>query len=132
MRKWSQSDETATIQAFGALTEPQRRTLRLWAIAAREAGIDDVKDLTSRGWPGPIAGAVIGVYTPGDDHAAWHRSFGHLGQRTERAENERTRLADVDNATLGLAAESGAVWRLKPTLIRPLGEAAVEYEAVQS
>jgi hypothetical protein len=39
--------------------------------AARAAGIDDVKDLTSRDWPVAITGAVIGVFTSEDDHAAW-------------------------------------------------------------
>ena len=39
--------------------------------AARAAGIDDVKDLTARHWPATITGTVIGVFTPGDDQAAW-------------------------------------------------------------
>ena len=64
-----QSD--STVAPFGALCESDRRALQRWIAVAREVGVDDVQDLASRRWPATITGAVIGVFTPGDDQAAW-------------------------------------------------------------
>jgi hypothetical protein len=60
-----------TPRAFGTLSEADRRTLRRWIMEAKTAGIDDVQDLAPRRWPTLITGAVLGVFIPGDDHAAW-------------------------------------------------------------
>lgn len=57
--------------AFGTLSESERHALWHWKAAARTAGIDAVEDLTSRCWPAVITGVVIGVFTPGDEQAAW-------------------------------------------------------------
>ena len=58
-------------RAFPALSEPDLYALQCWIPAAREAGIGDVEDLTARSWPANFSGAVIGVFTPGEEHAAW-------------------------------------------------------------
>ena len=57
--------------AFGTLSEADQFALRRWIGLARAAGFDEVKDLTARPWPAEISGAVLGVYTPGEDHASW-------------------------------------------------------------
>lgn len=64
-----QSD--STVAPFGALCDTERRALQRWITAARAVGVDDVQDLGARRWPATITGAVIGVFTPGDDQAAW-------------------------------------------------------------
>lgn len=56
---------------FAALSPPEARALRRWLLTAREAGIDDARDLTSRRWPLGFSGAVIGIFTAGSDQAAW-------------------------------------------------------------
>jgi hypothetical protein len=72
VRKLSERSElTLASRAFGTLSDSERRELRRWLRAAQAAGIDGVEDLTSRGWPAAITGAVIGVFIPGDDRAAW-------------------------------------------------------------
>ena len=58
-------------RAFAALGEADQFALRRWLALARAAGFDDVKDLTRRPWPAALAGAVIGIYATGDDHASW-------------------------------------------------------------
>jgi hypothetical protein len=45
--------------------------LREWEAAARCVGIDAVEDLTTRPWPCPIDGSVIGVFQTGDTVASW-------------------------------------------------------------
>jgi hypothetical protein len=58
-------------RAFSSLSEADQFALRRWIAVARAAGFDDVKDLTSRHWPAAIVGAVIGVFVPGEENAAW-------------------------------------------------------------
>src|SRR5258708_39146004 len=70
MRKLSRQPVTAT-RPFAALSEADRHVLQTWTIAAREAGIDDVRDLAPRRWPVAISGALIGMFTRGDDYAVW-------------------------------------------------------------
>jgi hypothetical protein len=69
MRK-SFSPSPAT-RPFTALSEADRRVLQSWIITARETGIDDVRDLAPRNWPVAIAGALIGMFTRGDNYAVW-------------------------------------------------------------
>ena len=57
-------------QSFGGLSSDERRCLREWQISAMAIGIDAVEDLTSRPWPCPILGTVIGVFT-GGSKARW-------------------------------------------------------------
>jgi hypothetical protein len=45
--------------------------LREWSVAARNARIDGIEDLTSRPWPSAPEGAVIGVFRAGFDTAHW-------------------------------------------------------------
>jgi hypothetical protein len=72
MRKLSrQSDPSAATSPFAALSEADRCVLQSWIPAAREAGIDDVRDLAARRWPVALSGAVIGMFTRGDDYAVW-------------------------------------------------------------
>jgi hypothetical protein len=72
MRKLSEQPAPSTAtQAFTALSEADKRVLHSWISAARAAGIDDVRDLAGRRWPVAITGALIGMFTRGDDHAAW-------------------------------------------------------------
>ena len=61
---------TAT-RPFAALSEADRHVLQSWTIAARDAGIDAVRDLAPRGWPVALTGALIGMFTRGDDYATW-------------------------------------------------------------
>jgi hypothetical protein len=61
---------TAT-RPFAALSEADRHVLQSWTIAAQEAGIDAVRDLSPRRWPVAITGAVIGMFTRNEDYAAW-------------------------------------------------------------
>jgi hypothetical protein len=56
---------------FGSLNVADLRALQRWVILAREAGIDNVEDLTSRHWPADFSGSVLGVFQPGKPHAAW-------------------------------------------------------------
>lgn len=56
---------------FAALSEADWQVLQSWTIAARGAGIDDVRDLAPRSWPVAITGAVIGMFTRNDDYAVW-------------------------------------------------------------
>jgi hypothetical protein len=56
---------------FAALSEADRCVLQQWIRVAREAGIDDVRDLAARRWPVALTGAVIGVFTRSDDYAVW-------------------------------------------------------------
>ncbi len=58
-------------QAFAGLSSDERRQLREWQISARAISIDAVEDLTSRPWPSPVAGTVIGVFTAGSEAARW-------------------------------------------------------------
>ncbi len=62
---------SACPRAFNSLNETDLRALRRWIILAREAGIDNVEDLTSRHWPADFSGSVLGVFKPGKPHAAW-------------------------------------------------------------
>ncbi len=56
---------------FAALSEADRQVLESWTLAARDAGIDDVRDLTSRRWPVAITGALIGMYAGDENYAVW-------------------------------------------------------------
>jgi hypothetical protein len=56
---------------FAALSDTDRDVLQSWLPVAREAGIDDVRDLAPRRWPLAITGAVLGMFTRGDDYAVW-------------------------------------------------------------
>jgi hypothetical protein len=62
---------TAPPPQFAALSEADRQLLQSWIIAARDAGIDAVRDLAPRRWPIAVTGAVIGMFTRGDDYATW-------------------------------------------------------------
>ncbi len=56
---------------FAALSEADQYVLQSWLPVAREAGIDDVRDLTARNWPIAVSGAVLGMFTKGDNYAVW-------------------------------------------------------------
>jgi hypothetical protein len=72
MRNLSRQPASATTTPpFAALSAADRHVLQSWTIAARDAGIDAVRDLAPRGWPVAISGALIGMFTRGDDYAAW-------------------------------------------------------------
>jgi hypothetical protein len=72
MRKLSrQSARSAATRPFAALSDADRHVLQSWTLAAREAGIDDVRDLAPRRWPVAITGALIGMFTRHDEHAVW-------------------------------------------------------------
>ena len=58
-------------RSFGGLSSDERRYLREWRISAMANGIDAVEDLTSRPWPCPVSGTVIGVFTRGSEAAGW-------------------------------------------------------------
>ena len=58
-------------QSFGGLNSKELRHLREWQISAMASGIDAVEDLTSRPWPCPVLGIVIGVFTTGSKAARW-------------------------------------------------------------
>jgi hypothetical protein len=58
-------------QSFGWLSSDERHHLREWQVAAIAVGVDAVEDLTSRPWPVPVVGSVIGVFTAGSDTAHW-------------------------------------------------------------
>lgn len=62
---------SAAARPFAALSEADRYVLQSWAIAARDAGIDDVRDLAPRRWPVAVTGALIGMFTRGDNYASW-------------------------------------------------------------
>ena len=69
--------ETALLQAkrletsFSGLGPDERRHLREWQTIARTIGIDAIEDLTSRPWPYPLTGTVIGVFRSGSEAAHW-------------------------------------------------------------
>jgi hypothetical protein len=72
MRKLSrQPVPSTTTRPFAALSEADRHVLQSWTIAARDAGIDAVRDLAPRRWPVAVTGALIGMFTRGDDYATW-------------------------------------------------------------
>jgi hypothetical protein len=71
MRKLSRQTIPAVARPFSALKEADRQVLLSWTATAREAGIDDVRDLAPRRWPVALSGAVIGMFTRGDDYAVW-------------------------------------------------------------
>lgn len=72
MRKLSRQTALATTsRPFAALNEADRHVLQSWIVAAREAGIDDVRDLAPRRWPVALTGALIGMFTAGEDYAVW-------------------------------------------------------------
>lgn len=58
-------------EAFGGLSADQRLQLREWQHRAGEAGIDAVEDLSTRAWPCPISGSVIGIFQSGAEAARW-------------------------------------------------------------
>ena len=58
-------------QSFGGLSSDERRQLRAWQVSATAIGIDAVEDLTTRPWPCPVFGPVIGVYAAGSREARW-------------------------------------------------------------
>jgi len=58
-------------QPFGGLSSEELRHLREWQVSAMAIGIDAVEDLTSRPWPCPVSGTVIGVFTAGSKAARW-------------------------------------------------------------
>ena len=58
-------------EAFGELSVDQRLQLREWQHRAGEAGIDAVEDLSTRAWPCPISGSVIGIFQSGAEAARW-------------------------------------------------------------
>jgi hypothetical protein len=66
-----QSVPSPATRPFAALSEADRQVLQSWTIAARDAGIDAVRDLAPRNWPVALTGALIGMFTRGDDYATW-------------------------------------------------------------
>jgi hypothetical protein len=72
MRKLSRhSDAAMATRPFASLSEADRHVLQSWTITAREAGIDAVRDLAPRRWPVAINGALLGMFTRGEDYATW-------------------------------------------------------------
>jgi hypothetical protein len=72
MRNLSRKPASSTAtRPFSSLSEADRHVLQSWSIVAREAGIDDVRDLAPRRWPVAITGALIGMFTRNEDYAAW-------------------------------------------------------------
>lgn len=69
--KLANSDIAYEYREFGALSSTERRYLEQWQRAARVVGIDAVEDLAQRRWPCTVDGAVIGVFTEGDEAATW-------------------------------------------------------------
>jgi len=65
-------------QTFPGLSSDERDHLREWQNAAKSIGVDAIEDLTSRPWPCPIGGTVIGVFKAGAEAAAW-LVIGHNG-----------------------------------------------------
>jgi hypothetical protein len=57
--------------AFAELNSEERSELREWQIAARAIGVDAVEDLSSRPWPYPMAGSIIGVFRANGKAASW-------------------------------------------------------------
>ena len=70
MRNLSRQPAPST-RPFAALSEADRHVLQSWTIAARDAGIDEVRDLAPRRWPVAMSGAVIGMFTRNEDYAVW-------------------------------------------------------------
>lgn len=58
-------------QVFRELSPDERRHLYAWCREASTIGIDSVEDLTSRPWPCPVAGTVIGVFQAGAAATRW-------------------------------------------------------------
>ena len=56
-------------QSFGGLNSEELRHLREWLISATAIGIDAIEDLTSRPWPSPVWGTVIGAFATGSEAA---------------------------------------------------------------
>jgi hypothetical protein len=107
------SELTLAPRAFGALSESERHVLQRWISSAGLAGIDSVEDLTSRGWPAAIDGAVIGVFTPADNQAAW-LAVGQNGSWAVASCIDGTVSAPVDSLAEALAivyrAGEGSEW----------------------
>jgi hypothetical protein len=73
-----QATRSNSFQSFKGLSPDERHQLRDWQAVAGTIGVDAVEDLTSRPWPCPIAGAVIGVFQAGSETALW-LVIGHDG-----------------------------------------------------
>ena len=58
-------------QPFRGLTPDEHAYLQNWHKLAAMVGIDSVEDLMSRPWPCPVADAIIGVYSFGEEMAKW-------------------------------------------------------------
>jgi len=58
-------------QSCGGLSSKELRHLREWLISATAIGIDAIEDLTSRPWPSPVWGTVIGAFATGSEAAGW-------------------------------------------------------------
>ena len=73
-----QGTPSDTTRAFSRLSRVDRQCLDEWLHDARTTGIDSVEDPTSRPWPHPVTGTVIGVFQTGSQSASW-LVIGHNG-----------------------------------------------------
>lgn len=56
---------------FTRLGPAQRQVLSDWIDASPAGRIDAIVDMSFRPWSVPAAGAIIGIFEPGEERATW-------------------------------------------------------------